>query len=47
MSLEAIFNQFMSGATYGMVLFLVALGLALIFGVMKVINFAHGSLYML
>jgi len=47
MSMEAIFNQFMSGATYGMVLFLVALGLALIFGVMKVINFAHGSLYML
>lgn len=47
MSMDAILNQFMSGATYGMVLFLVALGLALIFGVMKVINFAHGSLYML
>jgi branched-chain amino acid transport system permease protein len=31
----------------GMLLFLVAAGVSLIFGVLKVINFAHGSFYML
>lgn len=40
-------NQFISGATYGLVLFMVALGLALIFGVMSIVNLAHGSLYMM
>ena len=30
-----------------MVLFLIASGLTLIFGVTRVVNFAHGSLYML
>ncbi|MBP1730893.1 MAG: branched-chain amino acid transporter permease, partial [Deltaproteobacteria bacterium] len=30
-----------------MLLFLLASGLTLIFGVLRVINFAHGSLYML
>lgn len=47
MSLAGLLNQFISGATFGMVLFLVALGLILIFGVLKVVNFAHGTLYML
>lgn len=46
MTLAGIVNQFISGATFGMVLFLLALGLALIFGVLRVVNFAHGSLYM-
>jgi branched-chain amino acid transport system permease protein len=46
MTLSAVVNQFVSGLTFGMVLFLLALGLVLIFGVMRVVNFAHGSLYM-
>lgn len=36
-----------TGVSYGLVLFLVASGLTLIFGVAGVLNFAHGSLYML
>lgn len=47
MILITFVNQFISGATYGLVLFMVALGLALIFGVMSIVNLAHGSLYML
>jgi branched-chain amino acid transport system permease protein len=47
MTLAGLINQFVSGLTFGMVLFLLALGLVLIFGVMRVVNFAHGSLYML
>ncbi len=35
------------GLVYGMVLFLLASGLTLIFGMMGVLNFAHGALYML
>jgi len=46
MTLTGVVNQFISGVTFGMVLFLLALGLALIFGVLRVVNFAHGSLYM-
>jgi len=42
-----IFAQFLSGLTRSMVLFLVASGLSLIFGVLSVLNFAHGTLYML
>lgn len=40
--LQAVINGTMMGAMYG----LTALGLTLIFGVMKVVNFAHGSLLM-
>ena len=39
--------QFISGLCHGMILFLMASGLTLVFGVMRVINFAHGSFYML
>jgi branched-subunit amino acid ABC-type transport system permease component len=39
--------QFVSGLTAAMFLFIVASGLSLIFGVMRVLNFSHGSLYML
>jgi len=38
-------SQLFSGLTYGMVLMMVSLGLTLIFGVMGLINFAHGELY--
>ncbi|MHB8626369.1 MAG: branched-chain amino acid ABC transporter permease [Aggregatilineales bacterium] len=47
MSLDTLFIQFLGGLTRGTLLFIVASGLSLIFGVMRVINFAHGSLYML
>lgn len=40
-------SQFTSALITGLILFLVASGLSLIFGVMGVLNFAHGSLYML
>jgi branched-chain amino acid transport system permease protein len=42
-----LFSQFMGGYTTAMFLFLIASGLSLVFGVMRVINFAHGSFYML
>jgi branched-subunit amino acid ABC-type transport system permease component len=47
MSFDVIFNQFLSGIARGALLFLVASGLSLTFGVLRVLNFAHGSLYML
>jgi branched-chain amino acid transport system permease protein len=46
-SLNCITTQVTSALILGMVLFLVASGLSLIFGVLGVLNFAHGSLYML
>jgi len=42
-----LFIQCLSGLTYAMFLFLIASGLSLIFGVLGVLNFAHGSFYML
>ena len=42
-----LFGQFMGGLTTAMFLFLIASGLSLVFGVMRVINFAHGSFYMI
>jgi len=42
-----LFNQFLGGFTTAMFLFLIASGLSLVFGVMRVINFAHGSFYMI
>lgn len=38
--------QLMNGIQYGLLLFLLASGLTLIFGIMGVINLAHGSFYM-
>jgi branched-subunit amino acid ABC-type transport system permease component len=43
----AIARQFMAGLANGMLLFLVAAGLSLIFGVSRVVNFAHGGIFML
>lgn len=39
--------QVLNGVQYGFLLFLVASGLTLVFGVMGVINLAHGSFYMI
>lgn len=40
-------TQILHGLVYGAVLFFLAAGLTLIFGMMDVINFAHGAFYML
>src|SRR3954465_13501727 len=40
-------EQCLNGIQLGMLLFLVAAGLTLIFGIMDLVNLAHGSLYML
>lgn len=42
-----IIEQLLNGLLYGIMLFLLAAGLTLIFGIMGVINLAHGSLYMI
>jgi branched-chain amino acid transport system permease protein len=42
-----LFSQFVGGLTTAMFLFLIASGLSLVFGVMRVVNFAHGTFYML
>lgn len=44
---SAVFQQVIVGISTGMLLFIVSSGLTLVFGVLRVINFAHGSLYML
>jgi branched-chain amino acid transport system permease protein len=41
-----IMVQVMSGLSVGMFLFLVSVGMSLIFGVTRIVNLAHGSLYM-
>lgn len=46
-SMSCIVTQTSTGLIVGSLLFLVAAGLTLIFGVLGIVNFAHGSLYML
>ncbi len=41
------FGQALNGLSYGVLLFLLSVGLTLIFGMLDVINLAHGSFYML
>ena len=41
-----IFEQSLNGLQFGLMLFLLAAGLTLVFGIMDMINLAHGSLYM-
>ena len=43
---SCLVTQVSAGLTIGMLLFLVASGLTLIFGVLGLVNFAHGSFYM-
>ena len=47
MDLATFLVQCLNALQYGLLLFLVASGLTLIFGIMGVINLAHGSFYML
>jgi len=46
MSLPTFLIQLLNAVQYGLLLFLVAGGLTLIFGIMGIINLAHGSFYM-
>src|SRR5256712_9857931 len=41
-----LFEQTLNGLQFGVMLFLMAAGLTLVFGIMNFINLAHGSLYM-
>jgi branched-subunit amino acid ABC-type transport system permease component len=47
MSWELIFQQTVAGLSEGAILFLMAGGFTLIFGTLHVLNFAHGSFYVL
>ena len=47
MSWILIVEQALNGLQFGLMLFLLAAGLTLVFGIMDMINLAHGSLYML
>ena len=47
MSAEFWITQAFNGLSYGALLFLLASGLSLIFGVMRIVNLAHGSYFML
>ncbi len=44
--IQLVFEQALNGLQFGLMLFLLAAGLTLVFGIMDCINLAHGSLYM-
>lgn len=46
MTLNLILGQALNGLQFGILLFLMAAGLTLVFGIMSFVNLAHGSLYM-
>ena len=45
--MELVLIQILNGLQYGLLIFLAASGLTLIFGIMGIINLSHGSFYML
>lgn len=45
--MEFLVAQLLNGLVYGVLLFLMAAGLSLIFGLMNVVSLAHGSFFML
>ncbi len=47
MNIQGLVIQLLSGMSVGMVIFLIAVGLSLIFGTLQVLNLAHASIYML
>jgi branched-chain amino acid transport system permease protein len=46
MTWSLVFEQLLNGLQFGVMLFLMAAGLTLVFGIMNLVNLAHGSLYM-
>ena len=46
MSTTLIAEQLLNGLQFGLMLFLIAAGLTLVFGILDILNVAHGSLYM-
>jgi branched-chain amino acid transport system permease protein len=46
MTTSLFFVQLINGLQYGLLLFLIASGLTLVFGVMGILNLAHGSMFM-
>ncbi len=46
MSLQLLGFQMLNGIGLGMIYFLLAVGLTMIFGLMRFVNFTHGALYM-
>jgi branched-chain amino acid transport system permease protein len=47
MTLALLVEQLFNGIQFGLMLFLMAVGVTLVFGIMRVINLAHGSLFMI
>ena len=47
MSWDYLFIQATNGAVIGIIYALIAVGVTLIFSILKIVNFAHGDLYML
>lgn len=45
--MSLVLEQLLNGLQFGLMLFLMAAGLTLVFGIMDMINLAHGSLYMI
>lgn len=46
-SMDFIFSQLLNSLVFGMLLFMMSAGLSLIFGLMNVVNLAHGSFFMI
>src|SRR5690554_963023 len=46
MAWTMVIEQLLNGLQFGLMLFLIAAGLTLVFGIMDILNLAHGSLYM-
>ena len=47
MTVALLVEQLFNGLQFGLMLFLMAVGVTLVFGIMRIINLAHGSLFML
>ncbi|HEX9464289.1 MAG TPA: branched-chain amino acid ABC transporter permease [Alphaproteobacteria bacterium] len=47
MTLPLFIEQMFNGVQLGLMLFLMAVGVTLVFGIMRIINLAHGSMFML
>jgi branched-chain amino acid transport system permease protein len=47
MTFALLVEQLFNGMQFGLMLFLMAVGVTLVFGIMRVINLAHGSLFMI